>query len=204
MQKHIYNGKTFEEALENAKIELQETEENLIVIEKEVTKSGLFKSKKIELEVIEKRELNKHIKTYLSTLLKDMGYQVNIEMKVKEGTPSYIIYSDNDPLVIGKNGKNLTALTTIVKQMIKKETNQNYRLLIDVNGYKEKRERRVERLAKNLAREVSKTKQEVVMDSMNSYERRLVHNILSNNKYVVTESTGEEPNRKVVIKPRED
>ena len=87
--------------------------------------------------------------------------------------------------------------------ILTKEINSNYKFLIDVSDYKEKNDRRIERLAKKLAREVRETKVEVKMDSMNSYQRRLVHNILNNNKYVYTESVGEEPNRCVVIKPRD-
>ena len=59
-------------------------------------------------------------------------------------------------------------------------------------------------MAKKIARDVSKTKVEAKLDNMNSYERRIVHNILSDNKYVYTVSEGEEPNRHVIIKPRED
>ena len=72
-----------------------------------------------------------------------------------------------------------------------------------MSDYKVKNDQRIEKLAKKLAREVRETKVEVKMDSMNSYQRRLVHNILNNNKYVYTESIGEEPNRYVVIKPRD-
>ena len=61
-----------------------------------------------------------------------------------------------------------------------------------------------ERLAKNLAREVKNTKQEIVMENMNSYERRIVHNCLTNMKGITTISEGEEPNRHVIIKPTED
>ena len=68
----------------------------------------------------------------------------------------------------------------------------------------EKREKTIEHLAKNIAKEVAATKIETKLDSMNSYERRIVHQILSNNKYVYTESIGEEPNRCVVIKPKND
>ena len=62
----------------------------------------------------------------------------------------------------------------------------------------------LERLAKNIAREVRNTKQPVTMENMNSYERRIVHNVLTNFKGVITESEGEEPNRHVVVKPKED
>lgn len=204
MEKHKYTGKTKQEAIENAKIALQELEENLIIKELEEIKGGLFKSKKIEIEVIEKREVVKEIKDYLNKLLKNLGFSANIEVKIKENVPTYTIFSDNDALLIGKNGKNLHALSVITNQYIKKEVGENYKFLIDINSYKEKHERQLERLAKNVAREVANTKIEAKLDSMNSYERRIIHNILTNNKKVYTESEGEEPNRYVVIKPKED
>ena len=204
MEKHKYTGKTKEEAINNAKIALEEMEENLIIRETEVQKGGLFKSKKVEIEVIEKREVAKEIKNYLSKLLKEIGFTVNIEVKVKEGIPTYTIYSDNDALLIGKNGKNLHALSIITSQYIKKEIGENYKFLIDVNDYKEQHEKALVRLAKKVAKEVATTKIEVKMDSMNSYERRIIHNALTNNKKVYTQSEGEEPNRYVVVKPKEE
>ena len=65
-------------------------------------------------------------------------------------------------------------------------------------------EHSLEKLAKRVAKEVSETKIEAKLDSMNSYERRIIHNALTNNKNVYTESEGEEPNRYVVIKPKEE
>lgn len=201
VNKHIYTGKTYEEAVNKAKIDLQELEENLIINTKEEKKTLL--SKKVEIEVIEKREVKEYIKKLIKSLLKDMGFEIDLEITVNNDTPTYRLYSTNDALLIGKDGKNLKALTTVVNAILTKEINTNYRFLIDVSDYKEKNDRRIERLAKKLAREVKMTKVEVKMDSMNSYQRRLVHNILNNNKYVYTESVGEEPNRCVVIKPRD-
>ena len=137
-------------------------------------------------------------------LIKSLGLTANIEIKNKEEVPAYIIYSDNDALLIGKNGKNLKALSIIVNQHILKETGRNFKFTIDINSYKEKHEKSIESLAKRVAKEVAQTKIAVKLDSMNSYERRIVHNILTNNKKVYTESEGEEPNRYVVIKPKED
>ncbi len=204
MEKRKFSGKTKEEAIQLAKEELQEVEENLFIKELEVTKGGLFKSKKVEIEVIEKREVIGYIKEYLIKLLKDLGFNANIEIKNKEEIPTYIIYSDNDALLIGKNGKNLKALTTIVNGYLNTELGRTYKFIIDVNEYKEKREHSLERLAKRIAREVGQTKVAAKLDPMNSYERRIIHNILTNNKKVYTESEGEEPNRYVVIKPKED
>ena len=204
MEKHRFVGKTKEEAIQIAKEELQEVEENLFIKELETTKGGLFKSKKIEIEVIEKREVVKDIKDYLTKILKLMGYNPNIEIKNKEDVPKYIVFSDNDALLIGKNGKNLKALSAIVNGYLNTELGTNYKFIIDVNEYKEKREHTLERLAKRIAKEVANTKVEAKLDSMNSYERRIIHNALSNNKKVYTESEGEEPNRYVVIKPKEE
>ncbi len=201
INKHSYTGKTYEEAVNKAKIDLQELEENLIINTKEEKKTIL--SKKIEIEVIEKREVKEYLKKVIKNLLKDMGFDVDLEITVNNDTPTYRLYSTNDALLIGKDGKNLKALTTVVNAILTKEININYRFLIDVSDYKEKNDKRIERLAKKLAREVKLTKVEVKMDYMNSYQRRLVHNILNNNKYVYTESVGEEPNRCVVIKPRD-
>ena len=105
MEKHRYTGKTKEEAIKKAQEELQELESNLLIKEIGETKSGLFKSKKVEIEVIEKREVINHIKEYLVKILKEMGLTVNIEIKNKDTVPKYIIYSDNDALLIGTNYK---------------------------------------------------------------------------------------------------
>ena len=214
MEKHNFSGKTKAEAIQKAKEELQEIEENLFIKEIGETKGGLFKSKKveievienkkIEIEVIEKREVVKYIKEYLQKILKNMGFNVNIEIKNKEEVPKYIIFSDNDALLIGKNGKNLKALSILVSQHLNNELGKNYKFTLDVNEYKEKREKSLERLAKRIAREVKATKVEVKLDSMNSYERRIIHNALTNYKGIFTESEGEEPNRYVVVKPKED
>ena len=204
MEKHKFTGKTREEAIQQAVENLQELEENLIILDGEEQKGGLFKSKKVEIIAIEKRDVTKYIKEFLIELLKKLGFKANVEVKTKEGTPNYTIYSDNDSLLIGKNGKNLNALSLIVKENLQKEIKENYRFIIDVSDYKEKNDQRLIRLAKKIAREVKFSKVAAKLDPMNSYERRIIHNTLTNNKFVITESEGEEPNRAVVIKPKED
>ena len=201
IEKHNYTGKTYDEALNKAKIALQELENNLIINVKEEKKSLL--SKKVEIEVIEKRAIKDLIKRLIKDLLKNIGFDVEIEITVNNNVPTYRLYSDNDALLIGKDGRNLKAFTTIINQIIIKEIGTNYKFIIDVSDYKKRNDQHIETLAKKLAKEVKNTGIEVKMDRMNSYQRRLVHNILSNNKYVYTESIGEEPNRYVVIKPRD-
>ena len=204
MEKYRYSGKTRKDAINKAQEDLQELEENLFINELSETKGGLFKSKKIEIEVIERREVIQEIKDYIIKLLKNMGLTSNIEIKNKQEVPKYIIYSDNDALLIGKNGKNLKALSTIVREYIMNIIGQPFKFVIDVNDYQEKREQSLIHLAKKTAREVATTKVEAKLDSMNSYERRIIHNALASSKKVYTESEGEEPNRCVVIKPKDD
>ena len=202
MEKHTFVGKNYEDAVNKAKLELQELEDNLIINVVDEKKTLL--SKKCKIEVIEKLEIKKFIKEKLITILKEMGYQSEVEVQVKQNIPTYKIYSSNDSLLIGKNGKNLEALQVVLRQIVNSETGTNYRFFLDVSDYKEKNEYHLENLAKSLAKEVASTKIAVKMDSMNSYERRIVHNTLTNNSKVYTESVGDEPNRCVVIKPRED
>ena len=204
MEKRRYTGKTKEEAIQAAKIDIEETEENLIIKEVSETKGGLFKSKKVEIEVIERREVVKYIKDYLQKLLKNLGFEANIEIKNKEEVPTYTIYSDNDALLIGKNGKNLKALSIVTSQHLNTELGKTFKFIIDINSYKEKHDKQLEALGRRVAREVAKTGIEVKLDSMNSYERRVIHNALTNNKKVYTESEGEEPNRYIVIKPKKE
>ena len=203
MEKHNYIGKTKEEAIIKAKEDLQEVEKNLIIRELSSQKGGLFKSSKVEIEVIEHREVVRYIKEHIIELLKNLGFNVQVELKNKDEVPTYMIYSDNDALLIGKNGKNLKAISFYVGMHINKMIGKNFKFIIDVNEYNKKREKRIESLAKKIAREVAQTKIEVRLDAMNSYERRIIHNVLTNNKKVYTESEGEEPNRCVVIKPKE-
>ena len=200
--KNKYSGKTFEDAINNAKINLQELENNLYIKEVE-TKTGLF-NKKVEIEVIRKDDVVDYLKELVKELVNNIGLSCNLEVKKRENGVNISIISDNNSLLIGKNGRTLEAMTAILKQTIYNEIGEYYPFTLDIGEYKIERESKLERLAKKTAREVAYTKVAAKLDPMNSYERRIIHNILNDNKFVYTESEGEEPNRCVVIKPREE
>jgi spoIIIJ-associated protein len=203
MEKYVFSGKTEEEAIENALAELSLTKEDILYDTKE-QKGGLFKGKKVEISVTKKSDINDFIKETILKLVKDMGFDAQIETKVRDGILNLTIHSDNNNLLIGRDGKNMSALNTIVKQIVQNEVGSFYKFNLDVGEYKLKQQKNLERMAKRVAREVAKTKVEAKLDPMNSYERRIIHNILNDDRYVYTESTGEEPNRCVVIKVRND
>jgi len=202
LARNRYTGKTKEEAINNAKIELQELEEDLYIKEIEV-KNGLF-NKKVEIEVIRKRDVADYIKDLVKELVNNMGLSCNLEVKKRENGLNLTIISDNNSILIGKNGRTLDAMTSIIKHAIFNEINEYYPFVLDIGEYKQARESRLERIAKQTAREVAISKVAAKLEPMNSYERRIIHTVLADNKKVITESEGEEPNRCVVIKPKED
>ena len=202
MNKQKFEGKTLEDAKKIALETLNASEEEVIIIEKEV-KKGLF-SKKVEIESITKEEINKAIKNYILFIVKGIGLEAKIETKTRDDMLMFNIIAPESPILIGKNGRTIDAIQNLSQAMITKELGSYYRFIVDANDYKQKRKARLEKLAKYTAKDVAKSKIEVKLEPMNSYERRIIHNILTNSKDVKTESIGEEPNRCVVIKPKEE
>lgn len=199
MKKYKYQAKTFEEAKNVALASLMEQQENLYI--REIENSTKLFNKKSVIEVVKKEDVLEHIKEMIKTITKLMGLSVNMEIKKRDDSVNIELYSDNNAILIGKDAKTLMALTTIIKQSIYNEIGTNYNFILDVSEYKEKKEMFIERAAKKTAKEVARTKVEAKLDPMNSYQRRIVHNALTNFRGVYTESEGEEPNRYVVIKP---
>ena len=133
-----------------------------------------------------------------------MGLETTFETKIRGEQITIKMFSNQNNILIGRNGQTLKALQQIIRQYIFNIIGVYPYILLDVENYKEKCENHLEKLAKQIAREVTKTKQPVIMDNMNSYERRIVHNTLANFKNITTFSEGEEPNRHIVVKIKED
>ncbi len=204
MQEYLYEGKNKEELIQQALEELECTEDDILYsVTKE--KVGLLKKEVVKLKVFKMTDVCSFIKKYLEDLTKDMGLEVSFETKVREKQITVRMFSDNNNILIGKQGKTLQALTVVVKQVVKNVTGVYPYVLLDVSNYKENQEKYLIRAAKNIAKEVEETKNPVTMENMNSYERRIIHNYISEKyKTVYTESEGEEPNRHIVVKPKED
>ncbi len=202
MKENIFIGKTKEEAIEKALTELKTTEDSLIV--KVLSeKQGLLK-KEVKIQAININDVITYLKDSVKEITNLMNIECNLEVKRREKNIIIEIYSDKNSILIGKNGKNLEAFQNIIRQIVPQEVNNLYKIVLDIENYKDRKISKLERMAKQVAREVKMTKVEAKLEPMNSYERRAIHNILTSNKYVYTESTGEEPNRCVVIKPKED
>ncbi len=202
MKETVFSGKSLEEVKDEALKSLGVSESDVYFYVTK-TKGGLLKKEVVTLHVITRDDLVEYVKDFLKGITKDMGLDVSFESKVRDEQITIKMYSDNNNILIGKEGKTLQALTTLVKQVIYNKINEYPYILLDVENYKEKNEERLVRSAKKIAKEVAKTKVEAELENMNSYQRRLVHNALTDFKGVYTESVGEEPNRHIVIKPKE-
>lgn len=166
--------------------------------------SGLFGKKKYIAYVVTKYDVKEYVKEFLLDLAKHMNISFNTEVNEKDGVISAIIITDDSAALIGKEGKTLNSIQTILRQSIRNFGNFDIKVNLDISGYKLKREKNIEREVRKIAKEVLKTKIEAKLDPMNSYERRIVHTIISSYDGLATQSEGEAPNRYVVIKIKED
>lgn len=199
MEKYKFQAKSEDGLLEKALNELNVKEEDVITKTYE-EKGGLFSGKKYTLEVVKLSDIAEVGKDVLKELLASLDINANIETMIRDGKIKYQLHSKNNSLLIGKNGHILDSIQTYVRQAIFTAVDIYINVSVDVEGYKEKQNYFLEKKVKKIAKDVLKTKVDVKLDPMNSYERKIVHEALQNFKYIITESEGEDPNRCVVIK----
>ena len=203
MKTYTYEGKNLEELTLQALKELNVKEDEMITDVKEET-VGLLRKKKYTLNVVLKSDVLEYSKKLLKDIVEGMGIKdVIIESQRKDNYIKLTLHSSDNSILIGRNGRTLSSLQNLIRSSVSNQVGIYVNIILDVENYKIKQEHNIERLAKKLAKEVLRTKEPIAMDSMNSYERRLVHNALSNFKGITSDSEGEEPNRRIVIKPVE-
>ncbi len=136
-----------------------------------------------------------------------MSVEGEIEVRDDGECPQFIIKTKEAGLLIGEGGQNLFALSHILKRLaeseFKKRELEKIQFLLDVNGYQLKRIEELKNTARINAQRVRYFKKEISLEPMNAYERRIIHSFLTEYPDIITESTGEDPNRRVVIKPFE-
>ena len=143
-------------------------------------------------------------KKFLEGILKTMGIGYQIEARSVNGEEQihYIIDSYENSLLIGVKGRTLEALQILLRNLISTYTRDRIVTTLDIGGYKSNRARQLEILATKTAKEVTKTKVAVKLQPMTSFERRIIHEKLSEWRDVYTESEGEGEERAIVIKPK--
>ena len=101
--------------------------------------------------------------------------------------------------LIGKRGQTLDSIQCLVKLVVNKHTDKFIRVTVDTENYRQRRKETLENLAKNISYKVKRTRRPVTLEPMNSYERRIIHSALQNDKYVKTHSEGEGKERRVIV-----
>ena len=138
---------------------------------------------------------------FLKEVFSAMNMEVSVEVKYdEEGKTMDIELSGNEMgVLIGKRGQTLDSLQYLVSLVVNRETEEYIRVKVDTEDYRKRRRETLENLAKNIAYKVKKTKRAVSLEPMNPYERRIIHSVLQNDKYISTHSEGDEPFRRVVV-----
>ncbi len=145
-----------------------------------------------------KEQIKKEIEYFFTKMsLSETPCNFNIERE----KVCFEIKTENPRTLIGKRGEVISNIQFILGKIIQKKMKQRLFIDFDVNGYKKKKEQYLKELARDYAQEVSFTKKIKTLPSLSSYERRIIHLALQNKNGVKTESRGQEPNRKIIIKP---
>lgn len=197
------SAKTVDEALTEALIKLETTSDQIEyeVIEKESSGLlGLF-SKPARIRVCKKESVDDKVRNFLSDLFEKMEIEVEVvlDYKEEEGVIEIELKGSEMGLLIGKRGQTLDSIQFLTSLVANNNREDYVKIKMDTENYRERRRQTIENLAKNIASKVKKTRKPAYLEPMNPYERRIIHAVLQNDKYVETYSEGEEPFRKVVV-----
>ena len=174
--------------------------DELDVYNNEIISKEYEEDNKFIMEVVKKEDVKNYIKDFLLNISENMGLETKIEVNEEDDVFNVKMFSNNNPILIGKDGKTLSSLQLLLRQALSNKIKFNIKVNLDASNYKLKKERYFERNIKDIINEVLKTKSETKLDPMNSYKRRIVHSIASEYYNIETESFGEEPERYVVIR----
>ena len=198
-------GKTVEDAIESALGDLKLNREDVeIEILEEPTKGlfGILGGKPARVRVKAKITATGRARDMLNNVMQVMKLDVDIEMIEKN---EKILININGPdlgILIGRRGETLDALQYLVNLSANKNAEKRKRIIIDIEGYRRRREETLMKLAFKLADKARQRGRNVVLEPMNSMERRIIHTALQERDDIYTFSEGEEPYRKIIISPK--
>ncbi|MGB9858490.1 MAG: RNA-binding cell elongation regulator Jag/EloR [Moorellaceae bacterium] len=198
-------GRTVEEAIEAAlKVLGVQREEVRVQVLEEGSKGflGLLGSRQARVKVILPDNPEKIIKEFLERVLEAMALKAGIEIRRREEYFLVSFHGRDLGVLIGRRGETLNALQYLTNLAVNRMLEQKIKIVLDVEGYRRRREQALVRLAKRLSEKVKRTGNRVVLEPMTAQDRRIIHTALQNDAQIVTFSEGEEPNRKVVISLR--
>lgn len=199
-------AKTVDEAIDLALLDLNVDREMVHVEVIDEGNRGIFgfignKLAKVRVKLLEVCNSDK-ASLFISDVLEKMGVEAVLDVSEEDGSLVIRISGENVGLLIGRRGETLDALQYLTGLVVNKEAENHQKVIIDIESYRSRREETLINLAERLARKVMKTAKSVTLEPMTPYERRIIHSALQGNSSVDTYSIGDEPYRKIVIKPK--
>ncbi|MFE8697645.1 RNA-binding cell elongation regulator Jag/EloR [Cytobacillus sp. FJAT-53684] len=204
MKQVTATGTTVEEAVKSALAQLQTTKEHAeITIVDEGKKGifGIFGSRPAIVKAVKKQDPIEEAKKFLSDVSEKMGAPVEIELVGEGRNIQFILTGEKIALLIGKRGQTLNSLQYLTQLVINRYSDQYMNVLLDAEDYRKRRNDTLIQLAERLAQKAVRTGQSVALEPMPSYERKVIHAALAENKRVKTYSSGNDPHRHLVITP---
>ncbi|HEY8464754.1 MAG TPA: RNA-binding cell elongation regulator Jag/EloR [Bacillota bacterium] len=199
-------AKTKEEALAEALQELGVSEDKVNIEVSEEASKGLFGflgGKMVKVRVTVKEDPGQAAGLFLREMLVNMGVTAQVEIFRRKDNILLNINGQDLGILIGKRGQTLDAMQYLVNLAVNKDHTQKERIIIDVEGYRRRREETLRKLANRLADRVKREHKKEVLEPMTPHERKIIHSTLQGNKDVFTYSEGSDPYRHVIISPQE-
>ncbi|WP_027364725.1 RNA-binding cell elongation regulator Jag/EloR [Desulfotruncus alcoholivorax] len=199
------SAKTVDEAVEIALRELNLNKDQVeIEILEEPTKGlfGLLGGKPAKVKVIKKENPSLRAKELLENIMRAMNLKVEINAEENDEKIKFNINGPDLGILIGRRGETLDALQYLVNLSANKNFEKRKRILLDIENYRKRREETLRKLAYRLADKAKQRGRNVVLEPMNSMERRIIHTALQDRADIYTFSEGDEPYRKIIISPK--
>ena len=155
--------------------------------------------KDIHMSDEEQDKATENLENFLKEFVKELPENTEYSIEKTDKAIKVNLFNKDFGYLIGYRGETLYALQNILSAVASKGIKGKIRVILDIEGYKAKREKTLEDLAEKVAKTVIKTRKSVKLEPMQAYERKIIHSKLQGNTKVETVSVGEEPHRRIVI-----
>ncbi len=198
---NVFYGKTYEEAVNNALMELALPSTDVEITVLEEGKKKLFGSTKWKIKAVEKRSDGARAAEFIKGLFKILGVEGDCEVVSEEESIKIDIKTESSAKVIGKHGDVLDAIQCMAGAVANIGREKYIKVVVDCENYRSQREETLVALAHKVEQKAIEKGRKMILEPMNPYERRIIHSALVDSEHVKTSSEGKEPVRHVVVIP---
>ena len=203
--------KTVEEAIRKGLEELKVSRDEVkieVIDEPSTGLLGMLSSKMAKVKLTVEKKLDAEVanntivwvKEIVSEIFRIANDDSTFELKEENNRVILKVDSGKSAHFIGYKGKTIEAFQSVINSILQKDTEDCEKIFVEVNDYKEKKEERLKELARRMAKNAEKYRKDIKLEPMSAYERMIIHTELANSDKVTTESIGQEPRRRVMIK----